>query len=213
MKSTDQIIDLAITVSVMNNAWIKRLGTSKNTDLLRACTNFKGLGKSKRGTISIIRGLRLLFVLPMLLISTTAFSFSQFSPSEDTHKPVVTGKNKKTVPIKPSIKVSKEGVSIVVNNGVLGEVLQDVANETDIRFRVSNKLARERITADVRAEDWDSGVQKLLKGNSTISLWDTDSKLTEVVVMESNNRKQPNQLKSDTSNQLKTLNNKTSKND
>jgi hypothetical protein len=79
MKSTDQIIDLAITVSVMNNAWIKRLGISKNTDLLRACPNFKGIGESKRGTISIIRGLRLLFVLPMLLMKPISGSGFQIN--------------------------------------------------------------------------------------------------------------------------------------
>ena len=109
------------------------------------------------------------------------------------------------------INSSQEGVSITVTEGVLEDVLQAVANETDIRFQVSNRLVGNRITADVRAPDWGTGVQQLLKGNSTVSLWDADSNMTDVVVMESHKRQEKSSAKPNISNQRKKQNAKSSK--
>jgi hypothetical protein len=78
---------------------------------------------------------RLMFAVPMVLVSATAFSFSQFFSSDDAHNSATSAKSKKPVSTKTSINTTKEGVSIVVTNGVLGEVLQEVANESDIRFQ------------------------------------------------------------------------------
>lgn len=99
----------------------------------------------------------------------------------------------------------------MVTNGVLGEVLQEVANKTDIRFQVANKLVDDKITADVRADDWDTGVQQLLKNKSTISLWDADSNVIDVVVMQSHKRQEQGQVKFNISDQSKNQNAKTSK--
>ena len=154
---------------------------------------------------------RLMFVVPMLLVSATAFSFSQFFSGDDTRKPTAPREINKPVSTKPSIISSQEGVSIVVTEGILGDVLQEVANETDIRFQVSNKLVGNRITADVRAPDWATGVQELLKGNSTISLWDADSNVTDVVVMQSHKRQEQSSAKPNISNPRKKQNDKTSK--
>lgn len=68
--------------------------------------------------------------------------------------------------------------------------MQKVAKQTNIRFQVANKLVENRITADVRAPDWPMGVQKLLKDNSTVSLWDANSKVTDVLVMQSHKRQE-----------------------
>jgi hypothetical protein len=133
---------------------------------------------------------KVVFVVPMLLVSATAFSFSQFFPSDHTSKATSYKKTHKAVSTKPSVRNSPEGISIIVTEGVLGNVLQVVANQTDIRFRVANKLVNNRITADVRAPDWSTGIQKLLKSNSTISLWDENSNITNVVVMKSHKGKE-----------------------
>jgi hypothetical protein len=131
-----------------------------------------------------------MFVAPMLLVSATAFSFSQFFPSDNTNKSTSSRKTSKALSTKPSVISSQKSVSIVVTDGVLGDVLQKVAKQTNIRFQVANKLVENRITADVRAPDWPMGVQKLLKDNSTVSLWDANSKVTDVLVMQSHKRQE-----------------------
>jgi hypothetical protein len=133
---------------------------------------------------------RLMFVAPMLLVSATAFSFSQFFPSDNTNKSTSSRKTSKALSTKPSVISSQKSVSIVVTKGVLGNVLQEVANQTDIHFQVANKLMSHRITADVRAPDWTTGVQKLLKNSNSISLWDANSNIMNVVVMQSHKRQE-----------------------
>jgi hypothetical protein len=83
-------------------------------------------------------------------------------------------------PSRLDIQSSKDGVTIEVKDGYLVDVLQGVADESDIRFRVSDSLVNEKINADVRAPDWDSGVPRLLKGASTVALWDENSQLKKV---------------------------------
>lgn len=146
---------------------------------------------------------KLMFVVPMLLVSATAFSFSQFFPSDNTSKLTSSRTTNKAVLTMPSIISSPEGISIVVTKGALGNVLQEVANQTDIRFQVANELMSHRITADVLAPDWTTGVQKLLKNNSTISLWDTNSNIMNVVIMQSHKRQEQFSSTPTISNQLK----------
>ncbi len=139
--------------------------------------------------------------MPMLLVSATAFSFSQFFSSDDTPKASTLEKGKEQVSPKPSIISSHEGVTIMVAEEILEDVLQEVANKSNIRFQVANKLVDSKITADVRAPDWATGVQELLKGNSTISLWDANSNVTDVVVMQSHKRQEQGLVRPKISNQ------------
>lgn len=80
---------------------------------------------------------------------------------------------------------SATGVRIRVQDRPLIEVLQEVANAAEIRFRVSQSLLGQKVTADIQAADWQAGLSKLLKNFSRVGVWKDGSKLAELVLLES----------------------------
>lgn len=123
----------------------------------------------------ILRGVFL--ILPFLLVTGTAFSFTNFfSPAQERN-----GSN--TKPEKPpttlnrsigsSIEITSSNAGIRINsqNGYLVDVLQRIENETGIRFRVADSLLTARISKDIHASDWDSAIKALLQDFSTIEVW------------------------------------------
>jgi type II secretory pathway component GspD/PulD (secretin) len=80
----------------------------------------------------------------------------------------------------------KENVRIYVTNRPLEEVLQYIANQTGIRFKISNSLTSKMITANIQASDWESAVMELLKGFSKIEVWTSDLNSTRIHLLQSN---------------------------
>ena len=93
----------------------------------------------------------------------------------------------KSIPIKgKKLGMSKEKVGIHVTNRPLDEVLQGIANQTGIRFKISNSLILKTITASIEASDWESAVKELLRDFSKIEVWTRDLNFTRIHLLQSN---------------------------
>jgi len=123
--------------------------------------------------VLLVRGM--IFIMPLLFLSGTAFSFTQFiSPSEE-----------ESVSSSIQIGSTDKGIQIRVRNAPLVDVFQRLTDETNIQFRVPDNLTAMRINADIVAPDWNAGVQTLLKDFSQVSLLDKHGKLSKVVILNS----------------------------
>lgn len=81
---------------------------------------------------------------------------------------------------------SKEGVFIRVENGRLGDVLQKVANQTDIQFSIPNHLSSVKINSDIQASDWESGIKAILKDFSHVMVWNKNFGMKKVMLLGKN---------------------------
>ncbi|MFQ5449946.1 MAG: hypothetical protein ACE5E9_04920 [Nitrospinaceae bacterium] len=129
-----------------------------------------------------IKGLMIATVV--LVMTGPAFSFTQFfssKPEKPVSLPPLPVMEEKNIPM--VIGSSDKGVRINVSNGYLVDVLQKVADETNVSFRVADSLLTRKITANIREADWEAGVHELLKDVSTVALWDKNSRLRDVVLL------------------------------
>ncbi len=77
--------------------------------------------------------------------------------------------------------ISRDGVNIKYENTRLMDVLDHIEKQSNIRFRVADALYDMQITVNIRAADWDSAVNILLKDFSRIEIKDGKSKLMKVI--------------------------------
>lgn len=130
---------------------------------------------------SIIRGLVL--SLSILLVSFPALSFAQYSlPSKESPEPS-TGIRTKSPTNHTGIDFSNSGVKIDVKNRPLADVLLEISNQTGISFTVAHSLSNHTLTASIQAPDWKTGIVNLLEEISTVTLWENNSRMSEVVLL------------------------------
>jgi hypothetical protein len=82
-----------------------------------------------------------------------------------------------------------EEILIRVENGRLGDVLQKIANQTDIQFSIPNHLASHTINMHIRASDWETGIKTILQGFSHIMVWNGNFGMKEVLLLGKNDGK------------------------
>ena len=129
------------------------------------------------------------------LLTDSAYSFKQIaspSPNGLQQLPLSPeGKRGHASPSSMNIGPTQKGVIIQVKNGLLTEALQQVANHTNIQFRIADHLNSHRINVDIRAKNWDSGVDRLLQNFSKVTVWDKSSKMENVLLMGLSNGESP----------------------
>ena len=74
-------------------------------------------------------------------------------------------------------------INLITKNEPLLDVLQRIAEETNISFRVPSDLLSKRISASIHVSTWEEGLNELLKGMNRLSVWDKNSHLTHVVIL------------------------------
>jgi hypothetical protein len=74
-------------------------------------------------------------------------------------------------------------INLAINNEPLSDVLQRIAEETNISFRGTSALLAQRISARIHASNWEEGVKQLLKDMDQISVWDENSELSHVIIL------------------------------
>jgi len=146
---------------------------------------------------SIIRGLVL--SLSILLVSFPALTFAQYSsPPKESSEP--RSENPTEPPTnRMGIDSSKDGVRIDVENQPLTYVLMEISRQTGIRFKVTPSLTNQTLTASIQAPDWKTGIETLLEEISTVTLWENNSRMSEVVLLGNNDGSEVFSSKSDSS--------------
>ncbi|GJL78481.1 MAG: hypothetical protein NPINA01_14700 [Nitrospinaceae bacterium] len=127
----------------------------------------------------------------LLLLSDTAHGISK-APSAPSEEPLQISdfrksglSSEKNSASASSIHIgpTATGIRIYVNNGLLVDVLQQVANYTDIQFRLANALNSKRINVNIQARDWESGVERLLKDFSKVTVWDKHARMDNILLL------------------------------
>ena len=135
---------------------------------------------------------KIVFCIPFFLSCGTAFGFSQVFPADSEEKiPVTNRVNALPVSVSgPSgsssinIKASDAGIILKVENSYLADVLQQVANETNIQFNIGSQLTSHRITVNIRGPNWNSVIETLLKDFSRVTVWNEKSEgMKEVLLL------------------------------
>jgi len=126
----------------------------------------------------------------------TAFSFSQVFPA-DSEENIPAANRGNALPVsvsKPSggssinIKASDGGIILNVENSYLADVLQQVADETNIQFNIGSQLTSHRITVYIQGPNWNSVIETLLKDFSRVTVWNEKSEgMKEVLLLGKNN--------------------------
>ncbi len=73
-----------------------------------------------------------------------------------------------------------EGVRVHFKNQRLHEVLREIQDKTGIQFQMKDEMREVLITADIRASDWESALDRLLREFSLVKLWDSQSNLSRI---------------------------------
>lgn len=141
----------------------------------------------------------IVFCASLLLLNDTAYGFSQMisispeKPSQNLNSSkgkVFSGSNPSLASL-IHIGPTETGIIIQVKNGLLVDVLQQIANHTNIQFRIADQLRSERIDVNIQAPSWDSGIEGLLKDFSKVTVWDKYSKMENVLLLEANKWEPP----------------------
>jgi hypothetical protein len=124
-------------------------------------------------------------IVCVLLFFRTAYSFPQAAPSSPEAPPTlaVSGPSNNSSIL---IDSTASGITIDVKNGFLIDVLQEVANQTDIRFNIASQLKHQKVNVSIIARDWDSGIESLTKGFSKVTVWDESSDMKEILLLGEN---------------------------
>lgn len=75
-------------------------------------------------------------------------------------------------------------VTIKAQQVSLPDLLDKIATQSGIDFKVRGSMMKESISVDVQAENWTEAVQKVLVDYSRVELWGRDKMLTGVYVLE-----------------------------
>jgi hypothetical protein len=146
---------------------------------------------------SIIRGLVL--SLSILLVSFPAISFAQYSPPSKESSQPQTESRAKSQAKRLGIDSSGTGVRIDVENQPLTDVLMEISRQTGIRFKVASSLTNQTLTTSIQAPDWKTGIETLLEEISTVTLWENNSRMSEIVLLGNNDGSEVFSSKSDSS--------------
>lgn len=142
----------------------------------------------------------LFVIIPVFVLGNPAFSFTKLFPSPSASlvsKPPLGFLEKKKVyftsprePIQTLVDLKNDSeadaslkVNLMINNEPLLDVLQRIAEETNISFRVPSDLFSKRISANIHVSNWGEGVNELLKDMNRLSVWDKNSNLTQVIIL------------------------------
>ena len=139
---------------------------------------------------------KIVFCTSFFLSCGTAFGSSQVFPvGPEDNIPIADSGN--ALPVSaddPSvnsfidIQASDTGIIISVENSFLADVLQQVANETNIQFNIGSKLISHRITVNIQGPDWNSAINTLLKDFSKVTVWNEKSEgMKEILLLGKNN--------------------------
>jgi hypothetical protein len=130
---------------------------------------------------SIIRGLVL--SLSFLLVGFPAPSFAQYSLLSKEIPESSTGTRTKSSTNHTGIDFSNSGVKIDVKNRPMADVLLEISNQTGISFTVPHSLTNQTLTASIQASDWKTGIINLLEDISTVTLWENNWQMSEVILL------------------------------
>lgn len=138
---------------------------------------------------NILKGFFVL--IPVFVLGEPAFSLTKLfpPPAVPNAKFAVHGESLKTIlELTSTYKTEAlHKINIMINNEPLVDVLQKIAEETNISFRVPSYLFSKRITASIQASNWEEGVNELLKDMNRLSVWDKNSHLTQVAILSERN--------------------------
>jgi hypothetical protein len=126
-------------------------------------------------------------IIPVFVLGEPAFSLTKLFPPPVVPKAqfAVHRESLKTIVALTSTSETDavHKINIMINNEPLVDVLQRIAEETNISFRVPSDLFSKRISASIHVSNWDEGVNELLKNMSRLSVWDKNSHLTQVSIL------------------------------
>lgn len=139
----------------------------------------------------IIQGI--VICVAFLLLTDSAYSFKRIvSSSKESARISHSTKGKSFSGSNPflassmKIGLTETGIKIQVRNGLLVDVLQQITNHTNIQFRIADHLNSQRINVNIQAKNWDSGVERLLKDFSKVTVWDKFSRIENILLMGTN---------------------------
>ena len=122
---------------------------------------------------------KIVFCISIFLSCGTAFGFSQVFPVGPEEKiPTANRGSQLSVSVSDpfvgsSINIESSDARIILNveNSFLADVLQQVANETNIQFNIGSQLTSHRITVNIQGRNWNSVIETLLKDFSKVTVW------------------------------------------
>lgn len=138
----------------------------------------------------------IIFFTVLFVLSGTAMGFRQVFPAnpEEQAFPV---SSERAFPVSVSgstvgsfinVESSDSGIILTVENSFLADVLQQVANNTNIQFNVGSRLTLHRISVKIQGPNWNSVVETLLKDFSRVTVWNKKSNsMKEVLLLGKNN--------------------------
>jgi hypothetical protein len=134
--------------------------------------------------------LRVLVVVITYIFGGPAFSFAKPSPASSASvvPEARTAENRKILKAllvlsSPSESDTGKKINLLINNEPLSDVLQHIAEKTNISFRITADLHSTRIIANIHASNWEEGLNELLKDMNRLSVWDKNSRLTHVIIL------------------------------
>ncbi|KMP10522.1 hypothetical protein UZ36_07345 [Candidatus Nitromaritima sp. SCGC AAA799-C22] len=83
------------------------------------------------------------------------------------------------------IDSGKSGISLEFRNMSLYEVIDHIATETGIQFRVSPKIGDLQVNASIRGNNWQKAVSKLIAPYSRVEAWTDNLETTRIWLHES----------------------------
>ena len=84
-----------------------------------------------------------------------------------------------------SINFTSKGIQLHFRDYPLEGILENIHDETGIRFNLSPKIANDLISIDIEARNWKSSVRKLITDYSRIEVWTNRPKTSRIWLMES----------------------------
>ena len=84
-----------------------------------------------------------------------------------------------------SINSTSKGIQLHFRDYPLEGILENIHDETGIRFNLSPKIANDLISIDIEARNWKSSVRKLITDYSRIEVWTNRPKTSRIGLLKS----------------------------
>ena len=84
-----------------------------------------------------------------------------------------------------SINSTSKGIQLHFRDYPLEGILENIHDETGIRFNLSPQITNDLISIDIEARNWKSSVRKLITDYSRIEVWTNRLKTSRIWLMES----------------------------
>jgi len=123
----------------------------------------------------------------VLFVLLFVFPYAHAKLGFKTNESTVQTKKNPLPPVVPSGRIENghNGISLNFHDFRLGDILQNIANETGIQFHTSPAMEDILVNTNITASDWPTALRHLLSDYSRVEVWTGDLDTSHVWLMKS----------------------------